>query len=133
MHHATTFIRQVQSSTTYHPNGDITITRDPAVWTLAHRGYSGCGRLDIWVYPTKALALAARAELAMACGMDEDPTAQALFDSGRYTALLQRYEDTHPETHLLRVQAAFLQDAPAASAEGQSPADDASGQDDGPT
>lgn len=81
----------------------------PAVWTLAHKGYSGSGRLDVWVYPTKVTALRAGAELAMACGLDEDATARALFARGRFQAVLGRYEELHPDTHLLRVQAAFLQ------------------------
>ncbi|MGW4336705.1 hypothetical protein ACWEK5_28445 [Rhodococcus koreensis] len=41
------FVKQVVSSTLYHPDGTVETTRDPAVWTLAHRGYSGCGRLDV--------------------------------------------------------------------------------------
>lgn len=59
-------------------------TRDPAVWTLAHRGYSGCGRLDVWVYATKQEALREGAKLAMACGLDEDERAlqEVLPDAG---------------------------------------------------
>jgi hypothetical protein len=102
-------IRQVTSSTTYHPDGTMETTKDAAVWTLAHRGYSGGGRLDIWVYPTKAAALHDGAKLAMACGLEEDAEACELFTRQRYEQALQRYEDTHPETHLLRVQAAFFQ------------------------
>lgn len=47
------YIRMVTSSTLYHPDGTKTVEKQPAVWTLAHRGYSGGGRLDVWVYPTK--------------------------------------------------------------------------------
>jgi hypothetical protein len=79
------------------------------VWTLAHKGYSGGGRLDIWVYPTEAAALQAGADLAMEAGLHEDAKARALFAAGRFRAVLERYEATHPSTHLLRVQAAFLQ------------------------
>lgn len=79
------------------------------MWTLAHRGYSGSGRLDVWVYPTKQVALREGARLAMECGLDEDERACELFASRRYAAVMERYEETHPETHLLRVQAAFLQ------------------------
>ncbi|MFD7161159.1 hypothetical protein ACFV9C_41700 [Kribbella sp. NPDC059898] len=109
MSRAITFIRQVTSSTTYHPDGTVDTTKDPAVWTLAHRGYSGSGRLDIWVYPTKAIAVREGAALAMACGLDEDEEAVKLFDAHRYEKVLERYEATHPKSHLLRVQAAFLQ------------------------
>ncbi|MBV8996974.1 MAG: hypothetical protein JO287_25480 [Pseudonocardiales bacterium] len=111
MSHATTFIRQVISSTVYRPDGTRQTTRDPAVWTLAHRGYSGGGRLDVWVYPTKTLALREGAKLAMECGMDEDIQARTLFAAGRFEKVLERYEQTHPDTHLLRVHSAFLQDA----------------------
>ena len=44
------FVKQVVSSMLYRPDGTVEMTRDPAVWTLAHRGYSGCGRLDVWAY-----------------------------------------------------------------------------------
>lgn len=27
--------------------------RGPGIWTMAHRGYSGYRRLDLWAYPTK--------------------------------------------------------------------------------
>jgi len=70
---------------------------------------TGGARLDIWVYPTKAAALRAGAELAMACGLDEDAAAVEMFVAGRHARLLAYDEQTHPETHLLRVQAAFLQ------------------------
>ncbi|HCT79289.1 MAG TPA: hypothetical protein DGG94_23135 [Micromonosporaceae bacterium] len=50
-------IHQITSSTTHHPDGTQTSTTDAAVWTLAHKGYSGNGRLGIWVYPTEQAAL----------------------------------------------------------------------------
>ncbi|MDF3313413.1 hypothetical protein P3H15_51880 [Rhodococcus sp. T2V] len=103
------FIKQVLSSTLYRPDGTVETTRDPAVWTLAHRGYSGCGRLDVWAYRTQADALRAGALLAMDCGMDEDPKSRELFEAGRWSAVMERYEDLSPDGHLLRVQAAFLQ------------------------
>jgi hypothetical protein len=108
MSRADTFIHSVTSSKTYHPDGTVDTAKDPAVWTLAHRGYSGGGRLDVWVYPTKAVALREGAALAMACGMDEDAEATALLAAGKFTKVMERYEQTHPETHLLRVLAAFL-------------------------
>lgn len=109
MARAADFVKQVVSSTLYRPDGTVETRRDPAVWTLAHRGYSGSGRLDVWVYRTRADALAAGAVLAMACGMDDDPRCAALFAARRWAAVLQRYEELHPQGHLLRVQAAFLQ------------------------
>ncbi|WP_298800460.1 hypothetical protein [uncultured Pseudonocardia sp.] len=104
------FIRPQLASTLYRADGTVTRTRRLAVWTLAHRGYSGSGRLDVWVYRTQRAALFAGADLAMEAGLDEDPEARAMFAAGRYTAVLARYEHTHPEGFLLRVQAAFLQD-----------------------
>jgi hypothetical protein len=90
----------------------VETTKDLAVWTLAHRGYSGGGRLDVWVYATKAAALLEGARLAMASGLEDDPQAIASFERGRYQAVLDRYERLTPDTHLLRVQPAFLQDDP---------------------
>jgi hypothetical protein len=105
------YIRPVISATVYHPDGTTTRDRRPAVWTLAHRGYSGGGRLDVWVYRTKADALRAGADLALAAGMDEiDPGTRQLHQAGKYQAVLDRYEAAHPDSFLLRVQAAFLQD-----------------------
>jgi len=104
-----TFIRPVTAAKTYHTDGTTTTVKAPAVWTLAHRGYSGCGRLDIWAYPTKRAALLAGADLALACGLVEDERAVALYHAGRLEAVLARYEETSPPDHLLRVQAAFLQ------------------------
>jgi hypothetical protein len=36
--------------------------------------------------------------------------ARTLFESGKYEKVLERYEQTSPDYHLLRVQPAFLQD-----------------------
>ena len=106
---AADFVKQVISSTLYRPDETVETRRDPAVWTLAHRGYSGSGRLDVWVYRTQADALEAGAVLAMECGMDEDPLCTQLFAAGRWAEVLERYEELSPDGHLLRVQAAFLQ------------------------
>ncbi|EID76968.1 hypothetical protein W59_25626 [Rhodococcus opacus RKJ300 = JCM 13270] len=103
------FVKQVVSSTLYRPDGTVETTRDAAVWTLAHRGYSGSGRLDVWAYRTKDTALRAGARLAMDCGMDEDARCRELFDAGRWAAVMERYEELSRDGHLLRVQAAFLQ------------------------
>jgi hypothetical protein len=109
MARAADFVKQVVSSTLYRPDGTVETTRDPAVWTLTHRGYSGSSRLDVWVYRTQADALRAGAVLAMDCGMDEDPQCRELFAEGRLAAVLERYEKLSSEGHLLRVQAALLQ------------------------
>lgn len=81
---------------------------DPAaeVWTLSHRGYSGGGRLDVWQYSTERDALIAGAGLAMDCGLDTDRRARELMDAGDYRAVMARYEETSPDSHVLRVQPA---------------------------
>ncbi|SFO49845.1 hypothetical protein SAMN05216207_107017 [Pseudonocardia ammonioxydans] len=43
------FVRSLEASRLYRPDGSVETERAPAVWTLAHRGYSGGGRLDVWV------------------------------------------------------------------------------------
>lgn len=53
------------------------------MWTLAHLGYSGGGRLDVWVYPTKQGAFQAGADLALEGGLDEDELAVKLYAAGR--------------------------------------------------
>ena len=50
----------------------------------------------------------------MASGLEDDPRAVALFEKGRYQAVLDRCEKTNPDTQLLVVQAAFLHDDPGA-------------------
>lgn len=106
------YVRPVTSSWVHRPDGTVETTKDLAVWTLAHRGYSGGGRLDVWVYATEAAALLEGARLAMASGLEDDPQAIASFERGRFQAVLDRYERLNPDTHLLRVQPAFLQDDP---------------------
>jgi len=59
------FIKQLTSTTIYHPDGTTETRKAPAVWTLAHRGFSGSGRLDVWVFRAKGAALYAGAVLAM--------------------------------------------------------------------
>ncbi|MBC2904393.1 hypothetical protein [Streptomyces cupreus] len=103
------FIRQQVASRPYRPGGQVETTQAPAVWTLAHRGYSGGGRLDVWVYATKREALREGAALALACGLDEHERACEDFEASRYQKVMDRYEETSPDAHLLRVQMAFLQ------------------------
>lgn len=109
MVHIAEFVEQVVCSTLYRPDGTVETSRAPAVWTLAHRGYSGAGRLDVWAYRTQADALHAGAALAMECGMDEDPRCRKMFAAGRWAAVMEQYEQQRPQGHALRVQAAFLQ------------------------
>ncbi|MFI7135139.1 hypothetical protein ACIBQ1_56455 [Nonomuraea sp. NPDC050153] len=100
------YVARVIASETWHPDGTHTVVEAPAVWTLAHKGYSGGGRLDIWLYASQKAALKAGAELALECGLDEDEVAVKAFRARRYQKA--RYEELHPE-HLLRVQAACFQ------------------------
>lgn len=80
----------------------------PAVWTVAHRGYSGNRRLDVWIYLDNNTALRAAAELAMSCGVDQDSAAAGYFRQGQYTAVITRYLETSPDWHVLAVQEAPL-------------------------
>jgi hypothetical protein len=93
---------------TWTPDGTHTVVEAPAVWTLAHKGYSGGGRLDIWLYASQKAALKAGAELALECGLDEDEVAVKAFRARRYQKVLARYEELRPD-HLLRVQSACFQ------------------------
>jgi len=102
------FIHPVVCATTYHPDGTVDTGYRPAMWVLAHRGYSGSGRLDLWGYRSHADALWAGAELALASGLDEDPHAVDLFEVGHFAELLAYYEQKSPASHVLRVEAAFL-------------------------
>ncbi|GAB4590164.1 hypothetical protein [Nocardia sp. IFM 10818] len=104
---AAAFIRYEISSEAYHPDSSVEIETSPAVWTLAHKGYSGSGRLDVWVYPDQDSALRDGAQLALECGLDEDPTNMRLFKHEKYAEILQRYEREHPG-NILRVQSSFF-------------------------
>lgn len=77
------------------------------IWTLAHRGYSGNRRLDVWLYRTEAEALAAGARLAMECGMDDDRRTVQLYASGNFVAVMSRYEQVMGPGFILRVQPAI--------------------------
>ena len=88
--------------------GMFEAVRVPAVWTVAHRGYSGNRRLDVWIYQDANTALRAAAELAMSCGVDEDSVAVGHFRQGQYPAVISRYLQTSPDWHVLAVQEAPL-------------------------
>jgi hypothetical protein len=103
------FIRLLTSATIYRPDGRVETTKELAVWTLAHRGYSGGGRLDVWVYRPKWRPwLPARCWRWSAVWMRIRGRAPRTPQAG--TGRCSRYEESSPIEHLLRVQAAFLQD-----------------------
>lgn len=105
------YIVEAPAGDIHRPDGTIEHLVAPAVWTLAHRGFSGGGRLDVWAYPSEHAALQAGAQLALECGIaDSAPDAQVLFDRGQYAAVMVLYEENSPIDHVLRVQAAWLCD-----------------------
>ena len=65
-------------------------------------------RLDVWIHRDENTALRAAAELAMSCGVDEDPLAVGHFRQGHYPAVISRYLQTSPDWHVLAVQEAPL-------------------------
>lgn len=75
----------------------------PGVWTMAHRGYSGSRRLDLWVYPDEASALRAAARLGLDCGLDEDTEAVKAFAREDYRTVLDRHRETAPDWQILEV------------------------------
>lgn len=80
----------------------------PGLWTLAHRGFSGGGRLDVWLFPTKLDALREGAAMAMEFGLDRDAAARAMLEAEDFQGVLDRFDEWSPESHLLRVQMAYL-------------------------
>lgn len=94
------------------PEGFTSRTYVPVVWTVAHRGYSGGGRLDVWVYVDEPTAQRAAAELAMSCGLDDDESATREFKKGHYQQVIARYRETSPPSHVLAVQEAPLMQDP---------------------
>lgn len=75
----------------------------PGIWTMAHRGYSGSRRLDVWAYPDEASALRAAAQLALDSGLDEDNAAVRAFVREEYRAVLERHRETAPDWQILAV------------------------------
>jgi hypothetical protein len=75
----------------------------PAIWTMAHRGYSGSRRVDVWAYPDEASALRAAAQLGLDCGLDEDDAAVKAFAREDYRAVLDRHHETAPDWQILAV------------------------------
>ena len=93
MSRADRYLRRLVSSQTFRPDGSVSTSHDLAVWTLrtavtaaADASTSGC---------TRPAMLPCSQAPTSPCRPEAD--------------VLQRYEHTHPDSHLLRVQAAFLQ------------------------
>lgn len=106
---AAPYIQNSVISEMYSPTTDAWIhesARGPGVWTVAHRGYSGGGRLDVWVYLDEQTALHAAADLAMSCGLDEEQAAVQRYRRSDYQWIINRYNETSPESHILQVQVA---------------------------
>lgn len=99
------YVHVIDTAWRLPPGGEVEVTkREPAIWTLAHRGHSGMRRLDLWAYPDEASALRAGAVLGVAC-LDTTGTSvgQRLLDEGRYVEVLAWYEEEMGEWALLRV------------------------------
>ena len=84
--------------------GHTQIGYGPGIWTVAHRGYSGDRRLDVWGYLSEAAALRAAAQLALDCGLDELPEAAERFKKRQYRWLIDMYNERSPEWQILEVQ-----------------------------
>lgn len=82
--------------------------RGPGIWTMAHRGYSGYRRLDLWAYPDEAAALKAAARLGIECGLDEDQAAVDAYARHDYRAVLNRHRETAPEWQILTVELTYF-------------------------
>ncbi len=83
--------------------------RGPGIWTVAHRGYSGYRRLDLWAYPPdEAAALKAAARLGIECGLDEDQAAVDAYARHDYRAVLNRHRETAPEWQILTVELTYF-------------------------
>lgn len=83
-----------------------------AIWTVIHRGYSGNRATDAWAYPSRELAVQAAAELALSCGLDEDPEARKHRDNGNLEGVIARYLETSPDWHILTVAETPLMEDP---------------------
>ncbi|OKH65763.1 hypothetical protein EB73_21070 [Mycobacterium sp. SWH-M3] len=88
--------------------GRTEIAYGPGMWTVAHRGYSGGRRLDVWGYRSRTAALRAAAQLALDCGLDESAEAVDRFAKGRYQWLIDRYNEQGPDWRILAVQVVNL-------------------------
>lgn len=88
--------------------GHTQIGYGPGIWTVAHRGYSGYRRLDVWGYTSKTAALRAAAQLALDCGLDESPEAVERFKKRQYQWLIDRHNERSPEWQILQVQVVNL-------------------------
>jgi hypothetical protein len=62
--------------------------------------------LDVWVHLDEQTALRAAADLAMSCGLDDEQAAVQRYRRGDYQWIINRYNETSPESHILQVQVA---------------------------
>lgn len=88
--------------------GRTEIAYGPGIWTVAHRGYSGGRRLDVWGYRSKTAALRAAAQLALDCELDESAEAVDRFAKGQYQWLIDTYNEQGPDWRILAVQVVNL-------------------------
>lgn len=103
---ASPFIQNALIAERYTPAADDWLhetAHGPGIWTMAHRGYSGSRRLDLWAYPDEESALRAAARLGLECGLDEDAAAVDAFERGDYQKVLDRHRDTAPPWQVLAV------------------------------
>lgn len=103
------YLHDFVSRETLHPDGTREVETAPGAWVLAHRGYGGNRRLDLWIYPTRAEALRVGAKFAMDCGLWGDKKACKLYERGKLEEVMERYEELNDEWHVLRVVQGWLQ------------------------
>lgn len=104
------FIHKSVVMETHYPDKSAEFVVGKALWVVAHRGYSGGRRLDLWAYSDESTALKVAAQLALDCGLDADQQADRSFKLRRYREVIDRYNETSPEWHILAVQEAVLMD-----------------------
>jgi hypothetical protein len=110
---AVPYIHETLVSETHVPNipddqGHTEIGYGPGIWTVAHRGYSGNRRLDVWRYRGEPAALKAAAQLALDCGLDRFPEAVERFKKRQYKWLIDRHNEQSHEWQILQVQVVNL-------------------------
>lgn len=85
----------------------------PAVWTFVHRGYSGGGMINVWVYPDRDLAVraAGRRVVDIMGGLHGDERPGQLWRSERYDDLIALYNSEHEGTPcVMGVQPGWVQE-----------------------
>ncbi len=92
------FIHRTVVSELWRPDGMAETLYGRAFWAVAHRGFSGGGRLDLWAHRDEMTAMRAAAELAIEC-LDDEPIAANHFKNGDYRAVMDRYAERTPESN----------------------------------